>query len=66
MKEAIPYAAQMKQGIEQADTRPVSPVWPQINEAIYKNVNAALSGETSPEDALKTAQSQIQQALATF
>jgi len=66
MKEAIPYAAQMKQGIEQADSRPVSPVYPQISEAIFKNVNAALSGESSPEDALKSAQSQIQQALATF
>jgi multiple sugar transport system substrate-binding protein len=66
LKKGIPYAPQMKQAIEQADSRPVSPVYPQISEAIYKNVNAALSGETSPEDALKTAQSQIQQALATF
>ena len=35
-------------------------------EAIYKNVNAALSGEVSPEEALKTGQSQMEQALATF
>jgi multiple sugar transport system substrate-binding protein len=44
----------------------VSPVYPQISEAIFKNVNAALSGSTTPEDALKQADSDINQALATF
>ncbi len=39
---------------DQAKARPVSPVYPQISEAIYKNVNAALSGSMSPEEALKT------------
>jgi multiple sugar transport system substrate-binding protein len=66
VKKALPYAAVLKQTIEQARARPVSPVYPQISQAIYKNVNAALSGQTSPEDALKTAQSQIEKALATF
>jgi multiple sugar transport system substrate-binding protein len=66
VKKALPYAAVLKQTIEQARARPVSPVYPQISQAIYKNVNAALSGQTSPEDAMKTAQSQIEKALATF
>ena len=35
---------ELKQAIEQAKARPVSPVYPQISQAIYKNVNAALSG----------------------
>jgi multiple sugar transport system substrate-binding protein len=44
----------------------VSPVYPQISQAIYKNVNSALSGQTSPQDALKKADSDINQALKTF
>jgi multiple sugar transport system substrate-binding protein len=66
VKKALPYAAELKQTIEQARARPVSPVYPQISQAIYKNVNAALSGQTSPEDAMKQAQSDIEKALATF
>ena len=64
--KAQPFSPELKSAVEQATSRPVSPVYPQISEAIYKNVNAALSGDTSPEDALKSAQDQIDQALATF
>ena len=42
---------------------PVSPVYPQISQAVYKNVNKALSGQTSPEDALKQGQDEIEKAL---
>jgi multiple sugar transport system substrate-binding protein len=66
VKKALPFAAELKQAVAQAKTRPVSPVYPQISQAIYKNVNAALSGQTSPEDALKKADEQINQALKTF
>jgi multiple sugar transport system substrate-binding protein len=66
VKKALPFADELRQAIEQAKSRPVSPVYPQISEAIYKNVNEALSGATSPEDAIKTAQSQMEKALATF
>ena len=31
----------------QARARPVSPVYPQISQAIYKNVNEALAGRVS-------------------
>ena len=44
----------------------MSPVYPQISQAIYKNVNQALAGQMSPEDAMKNAQSDIEKALATF
>jgi multiple sugar transport system substrate-binding protein len=60
------FATQLKDAISQAKARPVSPVYPQISQAIYKNVNAALSGQASPEDALKKAQSEMQSALETF
>jgi multiple sugar transport system substrate-binding protein len=66
VKKAIPFAAELKQGVAQAVARPVSPVYPQISQAIYKNVNNALSGQTSPQDALKQADADITKALQTF
>jgi multiple sugar transport system substrate-binding protein len=66
VKKAIPYAPELLQALSQAKARPVSPVYPQISQAIYKNVNDALAGRTSPQDALKKADSQITSALSTF
>jgi multiple sugar transport system substrate-binding protein len=66
VQEAIPYADALRRAIEQAQPRPVSPVYTQISQAIYENVNKALSGELSPEDALRQGDAQIDQALATF
>jgi multiple sugar transport system substrate-binding protein len=66
VKKALPFAAELKQAVSQAKARPVSPVYPQISQAIYKNVNAALAGQMSPADAMKQAQSDIEKALATF
>ena len=64
--KAIPYASELLQALSQAKARPVSPVYPQISQAIYKNVNDALTGKTSPEAAIKKADSQINSALSTF
>jgi multiple sugar transport system substrate-binding protein len=66
VKKALPFSDELKQAISQAKARPVSPVYPQISQAIYKNVNKALSGQMSAEDAMKQAQSDIEKALATF
>jgi multiple sugar transport system substrate-binding protein len=66
VKKALPYSAELKAAIEQAKTRPVSGVYPQISQAIYKNVNAAISGQTEPKAALEQAHSDIEKALATF
>jgi multiple sugar transport system substrate-binding protein len=60
------FATELRDAISQAKARPVSPVYPQISQAIYKNVNEALAGRVSPEEALKTAQSEMQSALETF
>jgi multiple sugar transport system substrate-binding protein len=60
------FATQLKESVAQARARPVSPVYPQISQAIYENVNEALAGRVSPEEALKNAQSEMQQALETF
>jgi multiple sugar transport system substrate-binding protein len=66
VKKALPFAAELKTAVEQAKARPVSPVYPQISQAIYKNVNAALAGQQSAADAMKNAQAQIDKALSTF
>ena len=66
VKKAVPFAEELRQAISQAKARPVSPVYPQISQAIYKNVNEALAGRMSPEDAMKQAQSDVEKALSTF
>lgn len=66
VQKAQPFSAELKTAVENSQARPVSPVYPQISQAIYKNVNQALSGQASPEDALKNAQSEVEQALETF
>lgn len=60
------FATTLRDAVSQAKSRPVSPVYPQVSQAIYKNVHNALTGKASPEDALKTAQSEMDKALATF
>jgi multiple sugar transport system substrate-binding protein len=66
VKKAMPFAAQLKKAIEQGQARPTSPVYPQITEAIYKNVYSALQGSTSPQAAVNKMASQVQAALKTF
>jgi trehalose/maltose transport system substrate-binding protein len=66
VKKAMPFAAELKTAIEQAQPRPVSPVYPQISEAVYNNVYDALQGKTSPDDAASKMNDEIQQALETF
>lgn len=60
---AQPFAPALLSSVEAAKPRPVSPVYPQISEAIYKNVYSALSSGTSPQTALRDAQTQIDAAL---
>jgi multiple sugar transport system substrate-binding protein len=66
VQKAFDFASDLKESVAQARSRPVSPVYPQISQAIYENVNEALAGRVSPDEALKNAQSQMQQALETF
>jgi multiple sugar transport system substrate-binding protein len=66
VKKAQPFAPELLKAVQQAQPRPVSPVYPQISEAIYDNVYSALSSGTSPKSALSKAQSQINKALQTF
>jgi len=66
VKKAMPFAEELRTAIEQAQPRPVSPVYPQISEAIYNNVFAALQGDMSPDEASSKMNEEIQKALETF
>jgi multiple sugar transport system substrate-binding protein len=66
VKRALPFASELRDAVEQAKPRPVSPVYPQITEAIYTNVYAALQGDKSPDQAAQDMNGDIQNALETF
>jgi len=66
VKKALPFAAELRKAVAQASPRPISPVYPQISEAIYNNVYNALWGGASADSALKKANDQIDKALQTF
>ena len=66
VKKAMPFAAELRTAIEQAQPRPVSPVYPLISEAIFNNVFAALQGDMSADEAASKMNDEIQKALETF
>jgi multiple sugar transport system substrate-binding protein len=66
VQDALPFAAELRQAVQQAKSRPVTPVYPQVSQAIYENVYRALAGDTSPKDAIAKADRDIEQALDTF
>jgi multiple sugar transport system substrate-binding protein len=66
VKKAMPFASELRDAIDQAKPRPVSPVYPQISEAIYNNVYAALQGDMSPDEASSKMNEEIDKALQTF
>ena len=66
VKKAMPFADQLRTAIEQAQPRPVSPVYPQLSEAIFNNVYDALQGNSSPDEAASKMNDEIQKALETF
>ena len=66
VKKAMPFASELRKAVAQAHARPLSPVYPQISEAIYNNVYAALWNGKSVDAALKDANDKINQALKTF
>lgn len=64
--EKMPFATELLASVKGAKPRPISPVYPQISQAIYKNVYAVLSGTASTEDAVKTMAEEITAAKASF
>jgi multiple sugar transport system substrate-binding protein len=66
VQEALPFATELRDAVAQAEPRPVTPVYPQVSEAIYTNVYAALQGNKSPDQAAQDMNDGIQEALETF
>jgi multiple sugar transport system substrate-binding protein len=66
VKKVMPFASELRKAVAQAHPRPLSPVYPQISQAIYNNVYNALWGGVSVDSALKKANDQINKALKTF
>jgi multiple sugar transport system substrate-binding protein len=66
VRKKYPFAPQLRDAVGQAKSRPVSPVYPQISQAIYENVSEALEGSVTPKEALEAAQADIEKALETF
>ncbi|BCW08022.1 ABC transporter substrate-binding protein [Arthrobacter sp. NtRootA1] len=64
--EKMPFATELLASVKGAKPRPISPVYPQISQAIYKNVYAVLSGTDSTEDAVKKMADEITTAKASF
>jgi multiple sugar transport system substrate-binding protein len=67
VQQALPASGDLRTAIFGARTRPVTPNYQAVSEAIYKNVNRALSGalrnDPLPADALDTANYEMQKAL---
>ena len=62
--EKVPVARLGKEAIVQNSTpRPVSPFYSDMSLELAKQYNAALAGDVSPEEAVNTLQSQLQQIV---
>ena len=66
VQKKYPFASDLKAAVEQGQSRPVSPVYSQISEAIYTNVHDALQGKVSPKEAVTQMSDDIEKALETF
>jgi multiple sugar transport system substrate-binding protein len=66
VKEALPFAAELRDAVDQARPRPVTPVYAQVSEAISTNVFEVLQGNASPDEAASKMNDDIQEALETF
>ncbi|MFE4081794.1 ABC transporter substrate-binding protein [Paenarthrobacter sp. YIM B13468] len=64
--QKMPFATELLASVKGAKPRPISPVYPQISQAIYKNVYAVLSGTASTEDAVKSMADEITAAKGSF
>ena len=62
----MPFAPELLASVKGAKPRPVSPVYPQISQAINKNVYAVLSGTASTDEAVKAMAEEIHTAQKSF
>ena len=58
-----PFFRDMEKVFDVVQSRPVTPVWPQVSSALQTQINAALTNQVDPKTALMQAQQQINQIL---
>lgn len=58
--EQIPFYADFFTIIENGKSRPISPMYAEVSDAIQRNVHTALTGEVPVEDALNTLQGELE------
>jgi multiple sugar transport system substrate-binding protein len=61
--EEVPMVALSKEALETARPRPVSPYYSQMSRTMAEQFNKVLTGATSPEGAVETLQSELQQII---
>jgi trehalose/maltose transport system substrate-binding protein len=66
VKKEIPFTEELLKAVEQAQARPVSPVYTEISEAIFNNVFEVLNGRQSADGATSQMNSEIEDALKRF
>jgi multiple sugar transport system substrate-binding protein len=66
VKKEIPFTEELLKAVEQAQARPVSPVYTEISEAIADNVFEVLNGRQSADAATSQMNSEIEDALKRF
>jgi multiple sugar transport system substrate-binding protein len=66
VQQVVPFASALRDAVTNAKPRPKSPVYPQISEAIYTNVYAAISGEADVDTAATRMAEGIAAAQDTF
>ncbi|HEU5063805.1 MAG TPA: ABC transporter substrate-binding protein [Solirubrobacterales bacterium] len=66
VQKEIPFTEELLKAVEQAQARPVSPVYSEISEAIFNNVFEVLQGRGSADGATSKMQSEIESALQRF
>jgi trehalose/maltose transport system substrate-binding protein len=66
VKKEIPFTEELLKAVEQAQARPVSPVYTEISEAVFNNVFEVLNGRESSDSATSKMSSEIEDALQRF
>jgi multiple sugar transport system substrate-binding protein len=66
VKKELPFTEELLKAVEQAEARPVSPVYTEISEAIFNNVFEVMNGRESADSATSKMNSEIEDALQRF
>jgi len=64
--DRMPHFRNLRAVFENARPRPIVPYYTQLSEILQRHLNAALAGNSPPEEALATAQKQMQAIVSRY